>query len=85
MGKGVYVSKWNLPTPQPTKQQIIDAWPQAEIWWINKQKTDESDIEKMPDQMKAVIKALVKVVNLRLPADKKITQAEMVAAIKDEL
>lgn len=39
----------------------------------------------MPYRVKAIVKALVKTVNLRLPADKKITAAELKQAIKEEL
>ena len=84
-GQGVYIRQWKSTVDKPTKAQLEAIEADAIAWSVEKKKTEESDIEKMEAQMKAVIKALVKVVNLRLPADKKISQAEMVAAIKAEL
>ena len=49
-------------------------------------KDKESEIDEVsPETMKAMLKAMVKVINLRLPEDRKITAKEMKAAIKKEL
>jgi hypothetical protein len=46
----------------------------------------KADIENWDkEELKAVVKALVKVINLRFPAGQKITAAELKAAIKAEL
>lgn len=39
----------------------------------------------LPWRLKAIMKAMVKVVNARFPADKKITAQELKQAIKEEL
>ena len=43
-----------------------------------------SDPEQMSLQIKAIVKALVKVINLRFLASQKITAAELKQAIKEE-
>jgi len=54
---------------------------------IDAAKSDKAAIvqDVTADVLRAVVAAVIKVVNLRLPADKKITAAEMKAAIKAEL
>lgn len=74
---------WNIPVPQPTFAQIDTIMPQALAWKSNQVATAAADIDKMDLQLKAVIRALVKVVNDRLPAAQKITETELKAAIKD--
>lgn len=44
-----------------------------------------AEIDQMEDKLKAVVLALVKTINLRLPAGQKITAEELKAAIKEEL
>lgn len=57
------------------KQQKIDAGIEAK----------RSRAEKFQDEFEAIFTAFVKVVNLRLPADKKITKQELVEAIRSEV
>ena len=44
-----------------------------------------ADVDQMDAKLKAVVRALVRVINLRLPAAQKITADELKAAIKEEL
>ena len=76
-------SHWGLPTPQPTFAQMDAIMPQALAWKSNQVATAAADIDKMDLQLRAVIRALLSVVNQRLPAAQKITETELKAAIKD--
>lgn len=65
-----------------TSQAFLD-------WYVlrtNAQLTAKADFTEWDDyRLRAALKALVKTINLRLPADKKITETELKAAIKAEV
>jgi len=64
----------------------MDAATQAIVDATDLQKVkDATELESQRGVLKAVIAALVKTINLRLPVDQKISKAEIVAAIKGEL
>lgn len=75
---------WNLPSPKPTFAQLDAVKDQALAWKSNQVAEAAANIDGMELQPKSVIRALVKVVNDRLPAGQKITEAELKAAIKAE-
>ena len=83
--RGSELAVWNLPTPKPTLAQLDAVLPQALAWKANQVAIAAADIDGMDLQMKAVIRALLKVVNERLPAEKKISEAELKAAIKESV
>lgn len=62
-------------------QATRDAVDAAELQTIK----DALEAESDRGILKAVIAALIKTVNIRLPTDQKITKAEMVEAIRGEL
>lgn len=65
---------------------VMDAATQAIVDATDLQKVkDATELESQRGVLKAVIAALVKTINLRLPVDQKISKAEIVAAIKGEL
>jgi len=72
-----------------TEQQYGDgseaAFDAVKAILIDQVNDDLVDIANMERFMKAVIKAVVNVMNARLPPDKQITMPEMKAAIKAEL
>jgi hypothetical protein len=73
---------WKV-TPHPNRASLLLIEPQALAWKSNQVAEAAADIDAM--EIKNVIRALVKTINLRLPADKKITEAELKAAIKESL
>ena len=82
---GLEIGRWTLPVPKPTFAQLDAVKVQALAWKSNQVSEAVSDIATMPQQLKCVIRALVKTINLRLPAGQKITEAEMKTAIKAEV
>ncbi|MEI6972571.1 MAG: hypothetical protein WCL44_13765 [bacterium] len=77
-------SHWRLPAQQPTFAELDAIMAQALAWKSNKQATAAMDIDQIDPQIRAVIRALCRVVNQRLPAGQKITEAELKQAIKAE-
>ncbi len=73
---------WKIE-PHPTKQQLITIEPLALAWKSNQVAEAAANIDAM--EVKNVLRALVKTINLRLPSGQKITEAELKAAIKEEL
>ena len=64
----------------PTIAELVALSPTAHTWWKNREDTEDAGTKLNNRAMKA----LVKVINLRLPADKKITKAELIEAYKAE-
>ena len=78
------IHDWKLTNAIPTQAQLESIEPQAIASRKAKEAAAAADIEKMPVQLKAAIRALLKTVNQRLPAGQKITETELKAAIEAE-
>jgi hypothetical protein len=77
---------WLIPGPHPTREQLIALEPAALVWQSNREKDSKAAIKEVsPEVVKAIVAAIVKTVNKRLPADKQISAPEMTDAIKGEL
>lgn len=75
---------WDVPgVPKPTFAQLDAILPQALAWKSNQVAEAAADIDKL--EIKHVLRALVKTINLRLPSGQKITEEELKAAIKAEV
>jgi len=85
-GTNFVIEQWDVPDmPKPTVAELSSAYTAATNWYPTTF-PDPSDYDLwQDDRMKATIKALIKVINLRLPAGQKITAAELKQAIKDKL
>ena len=81
-GEGGVDIVWKI-TPSPTKSALVAMEPAALAWKSNQVAEAAADIDKM--EIKDVLRALVKTLNKRLPADKQVTEAELKAAIKAEV
>jgi hypothetical protein len=77
------ICRWELPVEKPTMEQLDAVMDQALAWKSNHVANAIADIDIMAPQLKDVIRALVKTINLRIPSNK-ITEAELKAAIKEE-
>lgn len=76
---------WKI-SPHPTKAQLVALEPVAIAWQTNQLAEVESNLDEVsPKVLKAMVKGLIKVINVRLPAGSKITAAELKAAIKENL
>jgi len=84
-GTNLVLEWYTTNAPAPTIAQLRSVKAVAVAWKANHDKDVASDVATYDDRTRAVIKALIKVINLRLPADKKITTEELKAAIKEEL
>ena len=63
-GKGIYIAKWNLPDPKPTKDQLQAVETAAVTWYKNREAEKLADIENWSDEsLKAVIKVLMAEIN----------------------
>ena len=79
-GRTIY---WAIDTqPKPTFAQLDAILPTALAWKSNQVAEAAADIDKM--EIKYVLRALVKTINKRIPADKQITEDELRVAIKAE-
>lgn len=84
-GTNLVLSEWRLAPPKPTIPQLRAVVAQAAVWKAAKELDEKATVDLYDERLKAVVKALVKCINLRLPADKRITADELKAAIKEEL
>jgi len=82
-GKDGTKIQWNVPgVEKPTFTQLEAILPTALAWKSNQVAEAAADIDKM--EIKYVLRALVKTINKRIPADKQITEDELRVAIKAE-
>ena len=82
--KGVHLVWTNEKWPKPTIAQLEAVKGEALEWHSNKVSEAAGNMVNVSDDIKIVIKALVKLVNKRLPANAKITAEELKQAIKEE-
>ena len=82
--KGLIIGRWELPCAKPALADVIVVRQQALAWKSNQVVEALSDITAMPDQLKSVVRAFLKTINLRLPEGQKITEEEIMTAIKAE-
>jgi hypothetical protein len=74
-----------IGTNTPTFEQIYAVTNLAVPWYKDKIKDVKADVDEVsPEVMKAIVTAMIKVINKRIGSDK-ITAAEMKTAIKNEL
>jgi hypothetical protein len=84
-GNKILIWDNTIGTNAPTFEQIYAVTNLAVPWYKDKVKNNKSDINEVsPELIKAIVVAMIKVVNKRIGSDK-ITVAEMKEAIKNEL
>jgi hypothetical protein len=81
---GLELVVWRLPVPKPTFAELDAVKDKALAWKSNQMAEAAANMQNVERQTKAAIRAVIKLVNERLPADKKITEDELKAAIKAE-
>ena len=82
---GLAWATWNVAgVPRPTFSQLESVKAVALAWKTNQVAAKAAEIDNMDLQFKSVLRALVKTINLRLPADKKISEDELKTAIRQE-
>jgi len=85
-GQGVHPENWDVPGHEPPTRQELEALePDAAAWYDNREKEKLSDSEKMPRQLKGIVKAIFVWINDIAPVDKQKTIAEFRQAVKDNL
>jgi uncharacterized protein GlcG (DUF336 family) len=83
--KGVHPA-WKLTNALPDAAYITANAATAKAYLANRSKDDKAAIKEVsPEVVKAIVAAIVKTVNKRLPQDKQISAPEMTDAIKGEL
>ena len=86
-GSGSFISVWHSTVPKPTKAEMIAVEIDAIAWKKNLTETKDADYDKWPMREKAMLKFLVKQINLlRVHAGAEaLTKAQVIAGIKAEM
>lgn len=79
------IADWKLPDPKPTEAELQAVEVEAMAWAKEQKKEKKSKIKDMPAAEKDLIRALIKVLNVRFTGSDKITIPEMEQALKDEI
>ena len=82
-GKGLVICRWELPVARPVLEDVLSVKDQALAWKAGLAAKEAADRPVAAATVESQIRALVVTINLRLPADKQITEEEILAVLND--